>query len=733
MIRPASVPGSASGGVSPPPGAPGFLRGGMSGPLIPLLALLCALLFCGTAIFVATYLYRHEVREWKDRMSNLSLIMAEHAAQTMFSAHTVLNSLSELVKAENIENEAAWIAWASAPEQHAVLVERTRTNPIIDVATFVAADGRGLNFTRSYPMRSDKGAPINLADRDYFKAHAADASIGTFTSVPVKNRGNGKWVFYLTRRVDNARGEMLGLILVGVSVDVFSQFYAGTASGLGNQPSISLYREDFTLLARWPLVDDRIGKRNLQGATYEVIGLQKKQHDVVITTTPRLNEGGVTTARMSAPRVVPGYPMVVVPTVTRETYLGSWRLGMPLIVGGTLFSLLLLTIATRLLRRADRALREELAERERAEREAGLARDELAAGIDALPDAVVYKDGDGRWRVINERARRFLGLNDLSWRGLNTEEIARLHPERAALVDAFSQGDSAAWASGHLHIGRCTVRGIQGDQVLLEVRTAPSFDSAGRPVSLLVVARDETALERAMHDKRLAEARNVEARRRALEAESALVNISEYTLRQIGQELHDDFGQLLTGAAMMADTVAHNLQEARPREAEMSSRLVVLLNDAVGKTRRLSHGLYAAELDEGALVPMLASLAQHLESTVPLAVDFSVTGEHFDLKRTQALHLYRIVQEATSNVVRHSGADALSLHIHCRRGVLRILIEDNGIGIELDSEGRHNGIGVHSMRSRAELIGARFRVRKLQAGGTRVSIRVRLQQGELSK
>jgi two-component system NarL family sensor kinase len=136
----------------------------------------------------------------------------------------------------------------------------------------------------------------------------------------------------------------------------------------------------------------------------------------------------------------------------------------------------------------------------------------------------------------------------------------------------------------------------------------------------------------------------------------------------------------------------------------MSSRLVLLLNDAVGKTRRLSHGLYAAELDEGALVPMLASLAQHLESTAPIAVDFSVTGEHFDLERTQALHLYRIVQEATSNVVRHSGANALSLHIHCRRGVLRILIEDNGVGIELDSEGRHNGIGVHSMRSRAELI-----------------------------
>jgi hypothetical protein len=119
-------------------------------------------------------------------MSSLSLILAEQATQTLFSAHTVLDSFDDVVKQAKLEDEPSFRAFVSDEARYRLLVDKTDANPLIDVATFVAKDGQVLNFTRSFPP-----AKINLSDRDYFLAHSADPTIDTYTSVPVRNKGNG--------------------------------------------------------------------------------------------------------------------------------------------------------------------------------------------------------------------------------------------------------------------------------------------------------------------------------------------------------------------------------------------------------------------------------------------------------------------------------------------------------------------------------------------------------------
>ena len=83
-----------------------------------------------------------------------------------------------------------------------MLRNKTSSVPQVDVATIVALSGDVINFTRSYPPPK-----INLADRDYFKAHLADPKLEVFLSAPVKNRGTGTWTFYLARKIRSRSGD----------------------------------------------------------------------------------------------------------------------------------------------------------------------------------------------------------------------------------------------------------------------------------------------------------------------------------------------------------------------------------------------------------------------------------------------------------------------------------------------------------------------------------------------
>jgi signal transduction histidine kinase len=274
---------------------------------------------CVAALASVLLLRDYATETHKRELSALSLLLAEDAQQKLFAAKLVLDVLHEHASRPRLAEEKAYREYLSSPAAFEVLRDKVAGNPIIDVATFVGQNGDVMNFTRSHPPPR-----INLADRDYFIAHAARAGTQTHYSVPVHNRGNGKWVFYMSRRVDAPDGTLLGLVLVGVSVEVFSDFYRKVGEGMGEGASISLYREDYTLMTRWPLRNELVGRRNPTSATARVIDRGVKS-DVILAEQPRFTEGGDTRRRMVGPRKVERFPFIVTPVLTEELYLRKWR------------------------------------------------------------------------------------------------------------------------------------------------------------------------------------------------------------------------------------------------------------------------------------------------------------------------------------------------------------------------------------------------------------------------
>ena len=272
------------------------------------------------AIAASLALRQKEIDVWRKQMNNSTLLLAGHAYQTMASAYMALDGIADRVHSERADNEESFRKKMSAQKIFQMLKDKTESLPEVDVATIVAANGEVLNFTRSYPP-----PPINLADRDYFKAQAMGHDASGFIGTSVRNKGNGKWVFYISRRIDDSRGAMLGLVLVGISVDVFTNFYEQLGLNLGERATILLYRNDFTLLTGWPRNDKLIGKKNTTGSTYTIVGKNHKDNDVMFLDSPRFSQDNRSEARLGSARVIKRYPLIVSMTISETFFLESWR------------------------------------------------------------------------------------------------------------------------------------------------------------------------------------------------------------------------------------------------------------------------------------------------------------------------------------------------------------------------------------------------------------------------
>jgi len=318
----------------PPPNVKRTLR------LIFFCAFALALIFIINAVVSAYSLRENTIKSRMSQLNNLSVILAEHTFQTINSAKTALDSIEDVLQVSNIQTEQDYRIFASHKEQFNLLEEKTKSNSIIDVATFVGKNGEVINFSRAYPPPK-----INLADRDYFQWLSTHDDPEAFFSLPVQNKGNGKWVFYLAKRVNGSKNQFLGVILVGVSVEVFSSLYERIGSSLGAGSSVTLYRKDHRLLTRWPFVDEMIGKLNT-GTVIETSLQSTKTGGVIFTNAPGFNMNNNPVERMVAFRNVEGYPLIVGSTVTKDLYLAGWYSSLWGVLYTTIFSLVVISLGT---------------------------------------------------------------------------------------------------------------------------------------------------------------------------------------------------------------------------------------------------------------------------------------------------------------------------------------------------------------------------------------------------
>jgi signal transduction histidine kinase len=206
-----------------------------------------------------------------------------------------------------------------------------------------------------------------------------------------------------------------------------------------------------------------------------------------------------------------------------------------------------------------------------------------------------------------------------------------------------------------------------------------------------------------------------------------LITAREATLRELSRELHDEFGQLLTAMGSMLTRAGRHLPEASPVRAELRE-INEIAQSALDNVRSLSQALHPSILDELGLESAIESHLATVQRQLGLSVQYERRGAGLAVDPAIGIHVYRVLQEALTNVARHAGVHEATVRLTYEGGWLELIVEDRGRG-QQPSDGTAPGrlrpsTGVTSMRERAALVGGTLDIESPPTGGTRVRLRI---------
>jgi signal transduction histidine kinase len=201
-----------------------------------------------------------------------------------------------------------------------------------------------------------------------------------------------------------------------------------------------------------------------------------------------------------------------------------------------------------------------------------------------------------------------------------------------------------------------------------------------------------------------------------------LISVQEDLFESIARELHDEFGQALTAAGAML-TRLERKTDATPdslREGLREARGVT--HEALEGVRRLSQRLHPNVLDDYGLEGAIEWHTKQIREQTGLDITYRPPPEALPpIDRETAIHVYRVLQEALSNVVRHAEAQSAEVRLSAAEGRVLLEVEDRGKGFSPEGESPR-GLGLVAMRERAELIRGALRLEPSAAGGTVVRL-----------
>lgn len=192
---------------------------------------------------------------------------------------------------------------------------------------------------------------------------------------------------------------------------------------------------------------------------------------------------------------------------------------------------------------------------------------------------------------------------------------------------------------------------------------------------------------------------------------------------RIARELHDGLGQLLSTVKLSASSVSENLDGEDHEVLENSLRLV---DDAIIEVRHISHNLMPVVLEQKGLVPAIENLAKSIEQSKRIQVSFIHTGTLQRVDKNISISIYRIVQETLNNMIRHSEANHISIHISFQPRTILLHISDNGIGFNTKKIQDSDGMGWNNIFTRTRLLNGTCEVTSREQQGTNVSITLNL-------
>jgi signal transduction histidine kinase len=197
-----------------------------------------------------------------------------------------------------------------------------------------------------------------------------------------------------------------------------------------------------------------------------------------------------------------------------------------------------------------------------------------------------------------------------------------------------------------------------------------------------------------------------------------LISMQENAFSSISRDLHDDFGQILTAIGTMLQRTGRRITpDARDDLREVQE----IVQSTLDKVRALSHALHPVILDEIGFESALEQYLPAFEKQSGIVVHYEKSGEAKEIDRAIAIHLYRVMQEALNNISKHSKAKEAWVRLRYLPESIALELEDQGVGF---GHSTTSGMGLISMRERADLVGGQLELTSHGSRGVLVRLTV---------
>ena len=332
------------------------------------------------------------LRNSERELENTVLLLARHFDQQLEDFEVVQKDLIAFMRASGIATAENYKRRMSSQEIHLMLKSKTDALSYVGGVNVFDADGRLINASSAWPVPA-----VSIADRSYFKTLKSDPQSPAMLIEPVYSRITGVWTTVIARKITGPNGEFLGVIGRGIEPVNFEKFFASVA--LGSGAAIAMHHRDGTLLARYPHVDEMIGK-NFRTGPASQLQVFDLPHSTSRLTSPIDGKD-----RLISSRALTNFPIVIVAATTTSAALADWREQIAMLIVVASLSVLaisaLLFLAVRKLSQQHRASKQRLM----------LEKQRLDTAVNNMTQGLLLFDSAQRLVICNQRYIEMYGLS----------------------------------------------------------------------------------------------------------------------------------------------------------------------------------------------------------------------------------------------------------------------------------------------------------------------------------
>ena len=337
-------------------------------------------------------------------------------------------------------------------------------------------------------------------------------------------------------------------------------------------------------------------------------------------------------------------------------------------------------------------------------------------------------DGESRLRLILDQIPAIISTldADLVFTSVRGAALAALSADAAAAAVGRSLSDVVGGDETALPI--VVARGVLAgtpavwewtwNDRTFENRMEPLRDGEGHIVGVVNLGIDVT-------EKRLADAALHASREELRRLSAAMNQLQENQRRRIAREIHDDLGQRLTALRLDVGLLGAELRDGLTAAAEQrTGAMLELIDETLTTARRLAMELRPAILDDFGFAAAIEHEVESFARRSGMEVTLRIEPEDIAIESARATAIYRIVQEALTNVARHSGARHVEVRVERREGRVEAEVRDDGRGITDDELHGAGALGLIGIRERMFAFDGDATIERIAGGGTRVYVSV---------